>query len=104
MTLDLIAETAKEMIPDRIVQRSNLKGDFDVFDIDIVKKSKGIPKGYVHITTNIGFARYGQWTRFDIKIPNGSPKEYVLSVLKGVQDYYNECINKEFSTEYSMYS
>ena len=48
-------------------------------------------KDKIHLTTNIGFSRYGQWKKFDIVIRDGATKNEVMNSISDYVKYFHEC-------------
>jgi len=87
MKLENIQKLVRKFAPKQKIWNSNINGDFDFFNVDIKTNDKG--KQYLHVTSSIGFARYGEWKKFDIIIPNNSTKKYVLENIESYIAYYN---------------
>lgn len=94
MNLESMLKYARSLVPDESIWRTNIKGDNDYFYMKIIKRDteKGIKFGHVLCSTNIGYARYGTWKKFNIKLKNGLTKAEIEDRLKEYINYYNECI------------
>ena len=66
--LENIQKLVRKFVPKQEIWNSNINGDFDFFNVDIKTNEKG--KQYLHLTTSVGFRRYGHWKKFNIVIPN----------------------------------
>ena len=97
MNLKDIQETVRKYIPEESIWRSNINGDNDYFNVEIVERSATVKKGYVHCTTSIGFRRYGEWTKFNLKFYNGCTKREVLRRIENLVEYYEKCKGKSDS-------
>lgn len=97
MNLQAIQKTVRKYVPEESIWRTNIVGDNDYFKVEIVERSATVKKGYVHCTTSIGFRRYGEWTKFDIKIPNGTKKSTVVTRIINLIRYYEKCKGKSDS-------
>lgn len=99
MKLEGILKYARSLAPEESIWRSNINGDEDCFNMKIIERDikNGIPYGHVLCTTRIGFARYGNWKRFKIKLRNGLSKAEIDDKLKEYVNYYNVCIQAKKS-------
>jgi len=87
MKLENIQKLVRKFVPKQEIWNSNINGDFDFFNVDIKTNEKG--KQYLHLTTSVGFRRYGHWKKFNIVIPNNSTKKDVLMKIQDYVEYYN---------------
>lgn len=94
MKLESILKYARSLAPEESVWRSNVNGDNDYFSMKIVDRDtkSGVAYGHVLCTTSIGFARYGNWKQFKVKLKNGLTKEQINVLLKDYLAYYNDCV------------
>lgn len=97
MNLQSIQKLIKKHVPEENIWRTNIVGDNDYFNVEIVERSTTVKKGYVHCTTSIGHRRYGEWTKFNIRIYNGTTKTDVLYRIQDFVEYYNKCKGKSES-------
>jgi len=91
MNLQSIEKLVRKLVPQERIWNSNINGDFDYFTIKLItKENSHLNKAYLHMTTSIGFRRYGNWRKFNIKLFNGMTKQDVLSSISNYVEYYNE--------------
>jgi len=91
MKLENIEKLINKFVTKEIIQRGNIRHDVDIFRIELVNGVKFKSVGYIHLTTSIGHCRYGTWTKFNIKIQDGSTKKQVMNSIKEYVEYFHTC-------------
>ena len=91
MNLQSIEKLVRKLVPQECIWNSNIVGDNDYFKVMLItKENSELNKAYLHLTTSVGFRRYGTWTKFNIKLFNGMTKDEVMLRVSSYVEYYNK--------------
>jgi len=88
MKLENIEKLIKKFITKETIQQGNIRHCVDIFHVDLIPGVKFKNIGYIHLTTAIGHTRYGEWTKFNIKIKDGATRKEVMNSIKEYVEYF----------------
>lgn len=89
LSIEEIKEYVRSLCPKESIWRSNISGDNDYFNVEIVYDD--YDDQVVRCTTSVGHARYGEWTKFKIDLDEWLTKSQIQDSLKEYIEYYNKC-------------